>query len=174
MNIPLAAWRPDGVAPGHAVEPPNPPQQQVHGPDAIACASSAPGCRSRNSRLLQPYRGAKICPRGNGAAQSGKPRYPGAGKRVIQVIPLNGPHVHARLGRSFRLCERRFVAPPGRLLHLVVHVPPPESGGPGINRPAMTFDAQFLGKEQWKEIEQRYSRLLAYSNPKPRSRPGGT
>jgi IS605 OrfB family transposase len=30
----------------------------------------------------------------------------------------------------------------------------------GINRPAVTSDAEFLGRRRWKEIEQRYFRLI--------------
>jgi putative transposase len=57
--------------------------------------------------------------------------------------------------------------PSGWWLHVVVDIKPPEfvpSGGVvgidlGINRPAVTSDAGFLGQRKWKEIEQRYFRL---------------
>jgi len=57
--------------------------------------------------------------------------------------------------------------PSGWWLHLVINVKPPEfvpSGRVvgidlGINRPAVTSDAQFLGEREWKEIESRYFRL---------------
>jgi putative transposase len=57
--------------------------------------------------------------------------------------------------------------PSGWWLHAVVDVKPPEfvpSGRVvgvdlGINRPAVTSTAQFLGQRKWKEIESRYFRL---------------
>jgi IS605 OrfB family transposase len=57
--------------------------------------------------------------------------------------------------------------PSGWWLHLVVDIKPPEfvSSGRvvgvdlGINRPAVTSDARFLGQRKWKEIESRYFRL---------------
>jgi len=57
--------------------------------------------------------------------------------------------------------------PSGWWLHLVVDIKPPEfvpSGRVvgvdlGINRPAVTSDARFLGQRKWKEIESRYFRL---------------
>jgi putative transposase len=57
--------------------------------------------------------------------------------------------------------------PSGWWLHLVVDIKPPEfvpSGRVvgvdlGINRPAVTSDARFLGQRKWKEIEFRYFRL---------------
>jgi IS605 OrfB family transposase len=57
--------------------------------------------------------------------------------------------------------------PSGWWLHVVVEIRPPEfvpSGRVvgidlGINRPAVTSTAQFLGKRKWKEIESRYFRL---------------
>jgi putative transposase len=57
--------------------------------------------------------------------------------------------------------------PSGWWLHVVVDIKPPEfvpSGRVvgidlGINRPAVTSDARFLGQRKWKEIEQRYFRL---------------
>jgi IS605 OrfB family transposase len=57
--------------------------------------------------------------------------------------------------------------PSGWWLHLVVNIEPPEyvpSGRVvgidlGINRPAVTSAAKFLGDTHWKEIENRYFRL---------------
>jgi putative transposase len=57
--------------------------------------------------------------------------------------------------------------PSGWWLHLVVDIKPPEfvpsSRGVGvdlgINRPAVTSTARFLGQRKWKEIESRYFRL---------------
>jgi putative transposase len=57
--------------------------------------------------------------------------------------------------------------PSGWWLHVVVDVTPPEfvpSGRVvgidlGINRPAVTSDARFLGQRKWKETESRYFRL---------------
>jgi putative transposase len=60
-----------------------------------------------------------------------------------------------------------LLRPSGWWLHLVVDIKPPQfvpSGRVvgvdlGINRPAVTSDARFLGKRKWKEIESRYFRL---------------
>jgi putative transposase len=57
--------------------------------------------------------------------------------------------------------------PSGWWLHvaLTVHPPKVEPAGSvigvdlGINRPAVTSEAQFLGKRRWKEVNQRYFRL---------------
>lgn len=57
--------------------------------------------------------------------------------------------------------------PSGWWLHVVLTIEPPEfvpsdrvvGVDLGINRPAVTSEAQFLGERRWKEVEQRYFRL---------------
>jgi IS605 OrfB family transposase len=78
------------------------------------------------------------------------------------------PHARRWLDRASGFDSADLVRrPSGWWLHVVLTIEPPEivpsdrvvGVDLGINRPAVTSEAKFLGERRWKETEQRYFRL---------------